>query len=74
MCRQVEDDVLAGLVRYGLACLHGRNPVRCVVPAYQTQLAAAVESAGFEKARECEDCVKQVAIKVKEPQFIPMRA
>lgn len=74
MSHQLEEDGLKWLVNYGLTCLDGRSPIFCVVPAFHGQLQGLMESSGFEQVAECAALVKEIAIKVKEPQFIPMRA
>ena len=74
MFHQLEEDGLAWLVNYGLMSLDGRSPIFCVVSAFQGQLKGLLESLDFEQVAEYATSMKEIAIKVKEPQFVPMRA
>lgn len=71
---QPTDDVLAWLVDYSIAQLSSKAPVLCLVPSFQAQLKGLLESSDFEQVAEYLTWVKEIAIKVKAPQFIPMRA
>ena len=67
-------DGLQWLVRYALRNLYGKSTILCTVPAFQAQLSGILEESGFEHVAEHTASVKDIAIKVKEPQFAPMRA
>jgi len=62
------------LVRYALRQLDGRSTILCIAPAFQGQLGGILEGSGFERVAEYVASVKENAIKVKQPQFAPMRA
>ena len=70
----LETDGLEWLVRYALRHLDGRSPILCIVPAFQGQLSGILDESGFERVAEYTASVKENAIKVKQPQFVPMRA
>ncbi len=74
MFHQLEEDGLEWLVNYGLMCLDGKSPIFCVVSAFQGQLKGLLESLGFEQVAEYAALMKEIAIRVKEPHFIPMQA
>jgi hypothetical protein len=70
----LEVEGLEWLVRYALRYLDGKSPILCIVPAFQSQLSGILEDSGFEQVAEYIASVKEIAIKVKQPQFVPMRA
>ena len=70
----LEADGLEWLVRYALRYLDGKSPILCTVPAFQGRLSDILEDSGFERVAEYTASVKENAIKVKQPQFVPMQA
>ena len=74
MCHQLDDDGLEWLVNYALICLDGKSPIFCVAFAFQGTLLRLLGRLGFEQTIECSTLVKEIAIKVKEPQYMPIRA
>ncbi len=74
MFHQLEEERLECLVNYGLICLGGKSPIFCVVSAFQGQLKGLLESSGFEQVAEYATLMQEVAVRVSEPEVIPMRA
>jgi hypothetical protein len=71
---QLGEDGLGWLVNYALMFLDGKSPIYCVVPTFQVQLTGILESNGFEQVTECDTMLKEVALRVREAQAIPIRA
>jgi hypothetical protein len=71
---QADDDILMSIVNYTLARLSRKQIKSCTVHSYQTRLKTLIESSKFEQAAEYATLVKEIAIKVREPSFMPMRA
>ena len=67
-------DELGWLVNYGLTCLDGKSPILCIVSAFQGQLRVLLERLDFEEVAEYSTLVKEIALRVREPSFVPMRA
>lgn len=65
---------LASLVDYTLTVLKTRRPVYCLVPEYQQQLRRILEERGFYQAGAYSCFSKQLAVRVHEPQLVPLRA
>jgi len=65
---------LGELVDYSLAALRGRHPVYCLVPEFQQQLRRILEERGFYQAVAYACLSKQLAVRVHEPQLVPLRA
>ena len=74
MFHQLDEDVLEWLVNYGSTCLDGKSPVLCVALAFQGQLLGVLQRLGFEQVAEYSTLVKEIAITVREPHLVPMRA
>lgn len=70
----LESDGLKWLVNHTLKYLDGKSPILCTVPAFQGQLNGILEDSGFERVAEYTASVREIALKVKQPQFAPMRA
>jgi len=62
------------LVDYSLTALKGRSPIFCPVPEYQQQLQRILEERGFRLAASHACLSKQLAVRVREPQLVPLRA
>jgi hypothetical protein len=71
---QFDDDSLMSTVNHALTRLARKQIKLCTVHSYQTRLKTLVESSGFEQMAEYNSLVKEIAIKVREPSFMPMRA
>jgi len=71
---QVGEDGLGWLVNYALMFLDGKSPIYCFVPAFQRQLSGILESNGFEQVTECDTMLREIALRVREAQAIPIRA
>lgn len=65
---------LESLVDYALTVLKPRRPVYCLVPEYQQQLKLILEERGFYQAGSYACFSKQLAVRVHEPQLVPLRA
>ncbi|MBM3156675.1 MAG: hypothetical protein FJ004_05260 [Chloroflexi bacterium] len=65
---------LASLADYALTALKTRRPVYCLVPEYQQQLRRILEDRGFYQAGSYSCFSKQLAVRVHEPQLVPLRA
>jgi len=74
MFHRLDDDGLEWLVNYGLMCLNGKSPIVCVASAYQERLLRLLEETEFEKAAQSIKMVKELAIRIKEPSFMPVQA
>ena len=65
---------LGQLVNYSLAMLKGRYPIYCLAPEFQQQLRRVLEEQGFYKVAAYACLSKQLAVRVQEPQLVPLRA
>jgi hypothetical protein len=65
---------LEQLVVYSLAVLKGRHPVYCLVPEYQQGLQGILEEKGFSRVASYSCLSKQLAVRVREPQLVPLQA
>lgn len=65
---------LRELVDYGLSSLRGRHPIYCLAPEFQQQLRRMLEERGFYQAAAYSCLSKQLAVRVNEPQLVPLRA
>ncbi len=71
----VNEQALQSLVDYAVnQRLAGKSTILCAIDAYQARLKSLLEGSDFELVTEYTNAVKEIAIKVKEPQFAPMRA
>jgi hypothetical protein len=67
-------DELGQLVNHSLAVLKGRHPMYCLVPEFQQQLRRILEERGFYQVAAYSCLSKQLAVRVHEPQLVPLRA
>ena len=65
---------LGELVDYSLSALKGRHPIYCLMPEYQQQLRRILEERGFYRAMAYSCLSKQLAVRVHEPQLMPLQA
>ena len=71
---ELDVEELEELVNYSLAALRRRHPVYCLVPEYQVQLRHILEKRGFYQLAAYSCLSKQLAIRIHEPQLVPLRA
>jgi hypothetical protein len=69
-----ESGDLGRLVDYALTVLKTRRPVYCLVPEYQQQLRRVLEERSFYQAGSYSCFSKQLAVRVHEPRWVPLRA
>jgi hypothetical protein len=62
------------LVDYSLNALKGRRPIYCLVPEFQQQLKCILEERGFYQVTSYCCFSKQLAVRITEPQLVPLRA
>lgn len=67
-------DELGQLVNYSLAALKGRRPIYCLATEHQVQLRRVLEERGFYLVAEYSCLFKQLAVRVSEPQLVPLHA
>jgi len=65
---------LGELVGYSLTALRGRHPIYCLISEFQQQLRRILEERGFYQAAAYSCLSKQLAVRVHEPQLVPLRA
>lgn len=71
---ELSAEVIGWLVGYGLGCLDGKSAVFCIACSFQPALVELLEQLGFELTAECDTLLKEIAVKVTQPHFMPMRA
>ena len=71
MFHPADEEGLRYLVNWGLGYLDGKSPLFCIVSAFQWQLRKLLEELGFEEAAEHHAMVKELALPVREPSFMP---
>lgn len=74
MYNRIEENTIAWMIDYAIGCLSGRSMISCAAFAYQVELKSLLESSEFEQIGEYAPLVKDIAIRVRETQFAPMRA
>ncbi len=62
------------LLAFGMGRLHRRSSIVCLVPSFQTDLAAILERHKFEPRGNFTTLMKQTTSRVREPQLAPLRA
>jgi hypothetical protein len=67
-------DELGQLVNCSLASLEGRRPIYCLAPEFQQRLRQLLEERGFQQVGAYSCLSKQLAVRVREPQLVPLRA
>lgn len=70
----LETTELGQLVSYCLSILRGRYPIYCLVPEFQPQLQRILKERGFHRVAEYSCLSKQLAVRAREPQLVPIRA
>jgi hypothetical protein len=68
------EELMPDLLRYALALLEGRNPVLTLVPERQLRLQRLLEEHGFAALGEYCTLVKHMTVRVRQLQFVPVRA
>jgi hypothetical protein len=71
---ELDAEELGELVDYSMAALKSRHPVYCLAPEFQQQLRHVLEERGFYQAAAYSCLSKQLAVRVHEPQLVPLRA
>jgi len=74
MYSRINNETIEWMIEYAIACLTGRTIISCAAFAYQIELKSLLESSDFEQIGEYAPLVKDIAIRVRETQFVPMRA
>lgn len=69
-----EQEGLERLVNCALVSLDGKSPLFGIVPAFQGQLRSLLLRLEFEEAAQFHTMVKELAIRVREPSFMPVQA
>lgn len=71
----VSEQALLSLTEYAVnPVLARKSTILCTIDAYQVRLKSLLEASNFELVTEYTNAVREIAIKVREPQFAPMRA
>lgn len=68
-----ERETLGALLGHCLGLLDQRRPTYCLLSDYREDLRLALEEEGFCLAGEYSSLVKQLAARVRQPQFVPAR-
>ncbi len=71
---ELDAEELGQLVNYSLAALRGRHPLYCLVSEFQQQLQRILEEQGFSRVASYSCLSKQLAVRVREPQLVPLQA
>ncbi len=74
ICAAPGSNDLEKLVDYSVTLLKTRRPVYCIAAEYQDQLRRILEERGFYQAGAYACLSKQLAVRVSEPQLVPLRA
>jgi len=65
---------LRDLVEYALSVLRGKRPVFCLVPDSEVELMTVLADEGFGRVAEYSCLSKQLALRVREPRWVPLQA
>lgn len=68
-----ERETLAALLGHCLGLLDQRRPTYCLLSDYREDLRQVLEEEGFCLAGEYSSLVKQLAVRVRQPRFVPAR-
>ncbi|MDY6908012.1 MAG: hypothetical protein SV910_07275 [Chloroflexota bacterium] len=68
---ELEHEALRWLVDYGLVSLGQRRAVFCVAFAFQGRLSGLLQEHRFEEAAQYTRMVKDIAVRVKDPDYMP---
>jgi hypothetical protein len=63
-------EMVAEVVRFGLAQLHDDRPVYFLLPEYQLELLTPVENLGFQPVSEQTRLLKSTTVLVRKPVFV----
>lgn len=74
MFHQLDEDGLEWLVNYGLMCLDGKSHIFCVASVFQERLLRLLEELEFDEVAQHTKLVKEIAIRIEEPSFMPVQA
>ena len=65
---------LGRLVNNSISLLRGKHPIYCLVPEFQQHLRDIIEEQGFRQVAEYACFSKQLAVRVRDPQLVPIQA
>jgi hypothetical protein len=65
---------LGQLVNSSISLLKGKHPIYCLVPEFQQHLREILEEQGFRQVAEYSCFSKQLAVRVRDPQMVPIQA
>ncbi|UCG83237.1 MAG: hypothetical protein JSW38_13940 [Dehalococcoidia bacterium] len=65
---------IGSLVDYSIAALRGRSPLYCLVSEFQQHYRHVLEERGFRQEAEFSCLSKQLVVRVREPQLVPLSA
>lgn len=68
-----ERETTAALLQHCLGLLDQKRPTYCLFSEYREDLRQALEENGFRLAGEYSSLVKQLAVRVRQPRFVPAR-
>ena len=71
---KLEQDGLEWLIKYALMSLDGRSPIFCVAFAFQGRLSGLLQELEFEEVTQYTRMLKEIAIRAREPSFVPVQA
>ena len=74
MLHPAEGEGLEWLVNHALVSLDGKSPLFCIASAFQGQLRSLLPTMEFEEVAQYSALVKELAVRVREPSFMPMQA
>lgn len=74
LCRDQNGHDLEILLCHALLQLDGKYPIFCVAGTFQGALLSLLTRFGFEQVEQCSTLVKEIAVRVTQPHFIPIQA
>jgi hypothetical protein len=74
MLHPSEGEGLEWLVNHALVSFNGKPPLFCIASAFQGQLRNLLSRLDFEEVAQYQALVKELALRVREPSFMPMQA
>lgn len=74
MLHPVEGEGLEWLVNHALVSLDSKPPLFCIASAFQGELRSLLSRLEFEEVAQYQALVQELALRVREPSFMPMQA
>lgn len=74
ICHQLDEGALEWLVNHSLMYLDGKSSILCVAYAFQAPLLRLLQKLEFEEVAQSARLVKELAIRIEEPGFMPVKA